>query len=420
MNFKLWLEVNEVVMPELFKKLKQLPGEYSGVHFSKMNQLSFNINPPHWDPIGIYVFPKKYILEGGLSANTMFASYPYAFLIEPTDKAKILNLDMDLKKAEILLEKMGIDKDLLYSKEVYHRSGQETPGHKFWGAMENFRNTPRNFKNLGKNISWNSLFAKTGYNTLYDPGLRIVHTNEPAQVIYMDHKAYKVVDIIKNLNKHSLLVQFASYFPDFRMYKKRSSWSKDEYVIRLKKDEIEITTWTSKNDPNKIGVKVYGFGERYSSKEWYFVINSLEDLVKSVGEVKSFMESSTKTEPLPKQDYSFMDEVSRIYNLKMDPKYPGDISKKYRDASFALKYAPNSKDNVTLQVESRSLWARYFYYSSAAATEPEETINKLITELKEKIKEDLDDENSRKKYDAPHAMRFVGFLEKRVFVRRKK
>ena len=83
MKFKLWLEVSEMVMPKLFDKVKQLKGEHSGVHFSKSDQLSFNLQPNHFDPIGIYVFPKKYLLEGGLSANTMFAAYPYAFLIEP-------------------------------------------------------------------------------------------------------------------------------------------------------------------------------------------------------------------------------------------------------------------------------------------------------------------------------------------------
>jgi hypothetical protein len=428
MNFQLWLEVNEVVLPKLFEKVKQLKGEYSGVHFSKMDQLSFNLNPGHFDPIGIYVFPKKYVLEGGLKANTMFSSYPYAFLIEPTTSAKILNLDMNMQTAENLLTKMGIDKDLLYNKDVYHASGKETPGHRFWGAIENFRNIPKQFRNLGKNVSWNSLFAKTGYNTLYDPGLNIVHSNEPAQVIYLDHKAYKVVDVVKNINKHSLLLNFASYFPDFRIYKIRSGWSKEEYVLKLKKDSIEITLWTSKNNPNNLGIKVYGLGERFSAKEWYVSIDSTEDLKKAVNDVKDFMNTSEVTPPYYKEeDYDIIKNISKYYGLKRDKEYPGYLGKKYKDnTKFELKFAP-SDNKITLVVEkgysselSGNHWIRYFYYYETIAADPESTMRELFDGIKERIKEDLKDENSRRKYDAPHALKFVEFLEKRVFVKRGK
>lgn len=411
MHFKLWLEVNEMVMPELFEKLKQLPEEYSGVHFSKSDQLSFNLNPSHFDPIGIYVFPKKYVLEGNLAKNTMFASYPYAFLIEPTKQAKILNLDMNYATAEELLGKMGIDKNLLYDKEVYHKSGKDTPGHRFWGAMEHYRNVPRNFKNLGRNVSWNALFLKTGYNALYDPGLHIIHTNEPAQVIYLDHKAYRVVDVVKNTNKHTLLLSFASYFPDFKIYKKRSGWSKDEYVIMLKKDGIEITTWTSKNDPNRISIKVYGYGERYSSKEWVLQINSKEDMKKAVDDVKHYMSNSEKTPSYFSEDnYKFMLDVSKLYNLKIDPEYPGIISKKYRnDTKFELKYTPTT-NKVTLIVQ-RNDYARYFYYFETEAREVEETIKELFEGLEENIKQKASGLGMM-------ALQFVEFLKNRVFVKR--
>jgi hypothetical protein len=421
MNFKVWLEVNEVVLPKLFEKVKQLKGEYSGIHFSKMDQLSFNLQPNHFDPIGIYVFPKKYVLEGNLAANTMFSSYPYAFLIEPTPAAKILNLDMNMQTAEELLTKMGIDKNLLYNKDVYHRSGLESPGHKFWGAIENFRNIPRQFKNLGRNISWNTLFSKTGYNALYDPGLRIIHPNEPAQVIYLDHKAYKIVDVVRNTNKHSLPLNFSSYFPDFKVYKIKSGWSKDEYVLRLKKNSIEITLRASKNNPNNLGIKVYGFGERYSSKEWYVQINSIEDMNKAVNDVKEFMSKSEVTPSYFKeQDYDVIKDISKYYKLKRDEEYPGYLGKKYKDnTKFELKYSP-SENKITLQIEKRSgeTWHSYFYYYETTPTNPEETIKELFNGIKERIKEDSDNPESRKKYDAPYALKFVEFLEKRVFIKR--
>ena len=75
MDFKIWFERSEISSPELFEKIKQLKSPYSGVHFSKTNFLSFRPQPSHFDPLGIYVFPKDYVLSHGLFNNNMFANY---------------------------------------------------------------------------------------------------------------------------------------------------------------------------------------------------------------------------------------------------------------------------------------------------------------------------------------------------------
>lgn len=411
MNFRLWLETNEIIMPELFERVKQLKDEYSGVHFSNMDQLSFNLKPSHHDPIGLYVFPKNYILSGGLKSNSMFSSFPYAFLIEPTNNSKVLNLDMSYEEAEKLLNKIGLDKNLLYDKEVYHNSGS-SPGHKFWGVLENIRNS----KNLSRNISWNSFFSKTGFNTLYDPGLGIIHSNEPMQVVYLDHKAYKIVDVIKSKN-NNIFAQFASAFPDFQIFKRKSHLDSKYKENYLKKDGITIHTVLTEYKPDELRIKVYGFMQDFEDK---FSIENKEDLTKAVEKVREFINGSEKAPPrFTDEDYSFVKELSSFYNIKVHPDYPGYLGKKYKDnTEFSLKYSPtNSK--ITLQVERRDFWVKYFYYYEVLTSSPEETIKSLLSGIKERIKEDMVDEDSRKKYDAPHALKFVEFLEKRVFVRRR-
>lgn len=440
MNFKLWLESNETIMPMLFDKIKQLKGEYSGVHFSPSEQLSFNLNPSHYDPIGIYVFPKNYVLQGGLEKNQGFASKYYAFLIEETPNAKVLNLNMSRQTAEELLTKIGIDKSLLDSEEVYHKSSSDTPGHRFWGVLEGVRNKNK----LSRNMSWNSFFSKTGYNALYDPGLGIIHSNEPTQVVYLDHKAYKVVDVIKRNNVYSLLTSFASYFPDFRMYK-RSRSNSEERSLRLVRDndpsleKEEMSIVNSKYNEDKLRVKVYGFElpEGQYSKEWYETIKSKEDLEKLVGEVKNFISNTKRNKRrLPDKPYEFINKVSQTYNLSIDPKFPAVIEKRYRDnTSFNIKqstkqtYTPSnnewtSGDIVTLSIKKGQSngsngWISYFYYQDAEPKEDiEETIKALFEGIKRKIQEEAQDENSRRKYDAPHALKFVEFLENKVFVKR--
>lgn len=416
MDFKLWLETNEMVMPKLFEKLKQLKGKYSGVHFSRSDQLSFYYSPSHHDPIGIYVFPKDYVLEGKLKKNQGFASFPYAFLIEPTAEAKVLNLDMDYAKAEEILQKLDIDKDLLYSDQVYHKADKNTPGHRFWGVLEYIRNS----QGLSKNVSWNVLFSKTGYNTIYDPGLGIVHYNEPAQVIYLNHSAYKVVDVIKNTNVLSLSIQFASFFPDFRIYKQKSGWSNEQF-LKLKKNNISINVYADKYNPNRLTVKVYGFGEKYSSQEWRKEIDSRQDLAELVDEIKTFMQDSEKRPDQGESYNPIIKDISNFYNLKMNPEFPYFLSKTYRDkTSFTIRYS-SSDQSITLVIKgSPPVFSNYSYYSKSSLLNTiEETIQNLISGLKEQIQQDIEDLEAYYKWSAaPYALKFVDFLEKKVFVRR--
>jgi hypothetical protein len=68
--------------------------------------------------------------------------------------------------------------------------------------------------------------------------------------------------------------------------------------------------------------------------------------------------------------------------------------------------------------EGSDSWIKYFYYHSIEAGDPERTVNSLLIGLKDIIRKDSEDINSRRKYDAPHALKFVEFLENRVFVKR--
>jgi hypothetical protein len=428
MKFKLWLEFNEILNPQLFDKLKQIENDYAGVHFSSglkidtnknTPQLGLNLKPFHFDPIGIYAFPKNYVLNGGLEANTGFSSKEFAFIIIPSSSARILNLNMTMEKAENLLDQMGIGKDLLNNPEIYHKSRKNEPGHMFWGALEHYRN-----KNaLSKNLSWNTLFKKTGYNVLYDPGLAIIHANEPSQIVYLDNKSYSVVDVIRQ-KESSLLTQFASYFPDFKIFKMRSAWTSKERIISLKKDFVSIQVIAGENQ-GYLNVKIYGFKE---SKEWYLKIKSKEDLDKLAQEVKQFLQTAKKQEFSPEntqQKYKIMFDISRLYNLKMDEKYPGSISRQYLSKNdnsrlnkpqiFNLTYSPYN-DDISLEITRRG-YNNYIFYHQEKPTTAEDTISRLLQGIKEKIKEEMQPDKYYR-WGADSAMDFVNFLEKRVFIKR--
>lgn len=419
MKFKLWLEFNEVLNPELFDKLKEIDNELAGVHFSDgfkidanraVSQLGLNINPFHHDPIGIYAFPKNYVLSGGLKSNTGFASKKFAFIIIPSPSARILNLNMSLEKAGDLLDRMGIGKEILNNPEVYHKSRKSDPGHMFWGALEYHRTK----NELSKNMSWNTLFAKTGYNVLYDPGLSIIHSNEPSQIIYLDNKSYTVVDVISE-NKKSILMQFAAYFPDYRMMKRKGYSYSKEQILSLKKDSMSIELVAGEN-PGYLHVKVYGFKE---PKEIYKRVESKEDLLKIVEEVKQFLNTAEKQDFSSENDeekYKIMFDIARLYNLKIEKEHPGNISRLYKSKqSFSLLYSSYSNE-ITLEIKKGG-WSNYLFYHQETPTNAEDTIKNLLNGLKNRIKEEKES-GGHYRWEADSAMDFVNFLEKRVFIKR--
>jgi len=153
-------------------------------------------------------------------------------------------------------------------------------------------------------------------------------------------------------------------------------------------------------------------------------INSKEDMTKIANEVKDFMNTSEVTPSYYKeQDSNVIKNISEYYGLKRDAEYPFFLGKKYKDnTKFELKYAP-SNNKITLIIEKgyyQTSWTKYFYYYETTPTHPKNTMKVLFYGIKERIKEDLNDENYRKKYDAEHALKFVEFIERRVFVKREK
>lgn len=68
------------LMPDIYAALEKYDDPMVGVHFSKgvgedkkTPHIGLNMNPFHHDPIGIYAFPKDYVLSGKLEKNRGFS-----------------------------------------------------------------------------------------------------------------------------------------------------------------------------------------------------------------------------------------------------------------------------------------------------------------------------------------------------------
>lgn len=326
-NYYILTEWRSELMPKLFTALEKFDDPLVSVHFTKgINgaiNLSLNPKPFHNDPIGIYSFPKKYVLEGNLKRNTMFSKMPFIYILKPSSNAKILNLStLTFDQARDILIKMGIDspnkESILNDKEIYHNTGNKESwkaGHLFWGVLERFLN--KNNKNIKKNITWNVLFKKAGYNVLLDQGDGIIHSNEPSQIVYLERSAVDVLELISQHNTYfkNLLYYFIKQFPTLKVksIKDYNSFKKDQKRLYSPKGfylEIEIY---DENDP-KIKVKIQKEYERIFEEIYNFYDNkSLDDFINVI-----------------KQKVSELENTPEINNRTIIPEIFKKISKRYK------------------------------------------------------------------------------------------
>jgi hypothetical protein len=379
----------EATLTKLYKALKtKYTDDMVGVHFTRINKVGIRTDPAHHDPIGVYAFPRNYVLND--IKNEGFAGMEFSHIIVPSSKAKILNLGtISEKTASRLLTQMGIPSSYLTDETTYHNSGADV-GHMLWGAMERWRHENK----LSKNSSWNTLFKKTGYNVLYDPGLKIIHWAEPTQIVYMTPGTYKVVDTFSKNNNSELFKQFVEAFPDW-VPKKTKSYS--EVSLQLKKGNSAILVTPSQYF--NFGVNIYGRVEktntdpqRLSYREFYEAGDAIEDAIE---DAKKFIKNSLDDTSRSEQEYISrfqVEEFCKYFKFKT-PQSGTTIVRKYdeTDGSGVIKLIISFHSNaVTFQVERRisySMGNFYFYSPSIPYNGPKEVTETAFKAMESQLKE---------------------------------
>ena len=198
MIFKEWLlleAINDI--RNMYKNLLDFLRESQEdlyVNFSDRPRINMKLSlrPSHHDPIGIYAFTKRYMLQEKHS-NEGFWSMPYIYVFKLSEKAKVLNLSkISIDEAKELLKKMGIsDNNKPYWRTLHGEKG----GHLLWHKMEKYIAT----NELSKNVTWNKLFAMAGnFDAILDEGDSIIHSNEPEQICVINPSVINIVKTIES------------------------------------------------------------------------------------------------------------------------------------------------------------------------------------------------------------------------------
>lgn len=232
MNFKTWL-ISEAIedVRKTYKSLIDFLEESTDdlyVNFSEYPRFENNpykIQIFHQDPIGIYAFPKDYVVQEQ-SRNEMFFGMPYITVFKLKENAKILNLStMTEDQAKKLLEKINIKYDDEY---------QNIPGHIFYHSIRKYiSENLHTIKN--KNLIWNKLLKIAGdFDVIKDQGSGIIHSSEPEQIIVLNKNVIENVKKIENPYQ----TYVSSFFSNIADVAKEigHKYFKDYYIQQLKKD----------------------------------------------------------------------------------------------------------------------------------------------------------------------------------------
>ena len=234
MNFKQWLLTEEIQgVRNIYKNLLDFLKESQDdlyVNFSSIPRFENNPvrKPSHHDPIGIYAFPKEYILQE-TAGNEGFFGMPYISVFKVKGNANTLNLsNITEDEARNMLKKMGIEDYI--NKEYFRKKGPKG-GHTLWHTMEKYIA----LNELSKNITWNKLFKMAGdFDVLKDDGDKIIHSNEPSQIVVLNKNVIETVKRIENPYK----TYVSSFFSNMADVAKEigEKYFANYYIEQFKKD----------------------------------------------------------------------------------------------------------------------------------------------------------------------------------------
>lgn len=377
------MEHNENLLPSVFEQLNKFDNPLVGVHFSRglkeygKPHLGLNKHPSHNDPVGVYAFPRDYVLSGGLSKNLVFSQMLFFYILKPSSSAKVLDLSkLTEEECKRLLSMMGIPLTYWDRDDITHKSSVlHLAGGRLWGVMERYRHDI----NKTDNSSWNALFAKTGYNVLYDNGQAIIHYNEPNQIIYLETNAYEVLYFGRTKNPINKVYElFVKSFSGFRVRKN----TKNEKYLYLESNGsyIKITPWQY-----GFTVEVGGYDEKYKKDYRYDDIKS-SDYQSMIDGVKNFMSENKVNPSYQRSENNIIKLISDHYNLSIKKDKYGDmIEKRYNDGQrdYVVIFTLNQDKNTLYMVLERKGVSKY-------ASHYDSYHQAVLVDVKEK---DLDDLN---------------------------
>ena len=187
-------------MPELFFSMLSIPKV--GV-WPKDETKTFVPSSPE----GVYAYPwdEKHAKE--FARNLLPWGYDRDFIafLKIAKSAKVLHLgqnDIDNPDA-LVCEILNVSKSMMSELDRYlhfkmvnkERKKARTSNERFYSLLREYYfyyHAPKKIT-ISKFNSW---FRKAGFDAIYDPGLKIIYSTEPTQIVFLTPSAYELVEML--------------------------------------------------------------------------------------------------------------------------------------------------------------------------------------------------------------------------------
>lgn len=198
--------INAILKTELSKStgtITGIPNLFAS--FTKIDKLGINPSSEYQTPIGIYCYPVNYITDiiGDYlhPRNLPFAGQS-EFVNVFSITGNVLNLKTMGEQLEThlyetlkrLVKKPELQQKITNLVKLSHAAAivNDYPGGRFWFV------TYKLATSMAKNspVFWNRIFRALKVDACIDPGLGIIHNNEPTQAVIFN------ISAIKNLKRH--------------------------------------------------------------------------------------------------------------------------------------------------------------------------------------------------------------------------
>jgi len=263
----------------LFKAIEKYKNEEDVyVHFTDVLKLGVNPGKRHRDPHGIYFYPLSF-LEKGFAKNQYATNDAYAYIVK-IDKSDWGSTGFELQNMTgdemiALVKRNGwyeqLKKELfddnpddweLDGSSIEDSVGSDGVGALLWNIGYKFVNGPESF------TTWNKLLK--GVTWLEDLGEGIINGDEPSQILVLDVKKIKVLEVVNNdanilTPTLKLMTELAKEYGGSKL---KTSRSKDEY------DENTVLVSTVMQNGMTLTIRV--IAERRKSMPNYLYVKLLD------------------------------------------------------------------------------------------------------------------------------------------------
>jgi len=183
--------------PQLVSALRKYQGQGLWIHFSDIPKIGIRPSSTHKDPVGIYFFPLDHIASD-FSRYHHWAFRKYMFVCR-IDAANVLNLSTVTEKdAKAMLSEAGVEEGSSAWSAGYLHGGP--PGGRLWRALDEAARSGGEWGS-GRGMAFRRLLRGLGYDAVRDPGMGIIHGNEPNQFVVLDPADIEVLEMVETTTK---------------------------------------------------------------------------------------------------------------------------------------------------------------------------------------------------------------------------